>query len=59
MLKGEKRNVVTRNYPLKAAALSEKMKVISGGEIFIYGSTVGVKETPVIVETEHCNLGQY
>ena len=50
-LNGLKRNVVVRNYPLKADVLSAKLKVIPGGNSYIYGVTVGVKEKPVIIET--------
>ncbi|MDE6812134.1 MAG: hypothetical protein K2J15_07275, partial [Muribaculaceae bacterium] len=50
-LKGEKRNVVTRNYPIRSEQLAKKLKIIPGGDTYIYGLTTGIKERPVLVET--------
>lgn len=51
-LKGEYRNIVTRNYPLKADQLATKLKTIPGSDSYIYGITTGLKETPIILESE-------
>ncbi|MBD5370005.1 MAG: hypothetical protein HDR80_02515 [Bacteroides sp.] len=48
-LKGGRYNIVTRNYPIKADALFQKIKVSPDAEKFIYGATVGVNETPILI----------
>lgn len=53
-LKGEPRNVVTRNYPLKAEPLSKKLRVNSGDDRFIYGLTISPDEHPMLLDTIIC-----
>lgn len=50
-LQGRPRNVVTRNYPLKAAPLSKKLKVNSGDDKYIYGLTLSTSEKPILLDT--------
>lgn len=50
-LKGCPRNVVTRNFPLKATPLSRKLKVHSGDNKFIYGLTISENEKPLLLDT--------
>ncbi|MDE6559420.1 MAG: hypothetical protein K2K29_06000, partial [Muribaculaceae bacterium] len=49
-LKGEKRNVVVRNYQMKADQLAARLKVIPGSDRYIYGLTAGDKERPLLIE---------
>lgn len=51
-LKKEPRNVVTRNYPLKAVPLMKKLRVNSGSDKFIYGLTISSEEQPLLLDTE-------
>ncbi len=50
-LKGEPRNVVTRNYPLKAVPLTKKLRVNSCNDRFIYGLTISSSEHPLLLDT--------
>ena len=43
--------VAVRNYPLTAEQLRKKLHLSSGGESFIFGCSVGVRQKPVIL---HC-----
>lgn len=49
-LKGDYRNVVSRNHPLSASQLAKKAGVIEGGERYIVGCRCGVTPRPVILD---------
>ncbi len=51
VLKGERRNVLVRNYPLTADALRKKIGVKDGGDNFIIGIRVGCAQVPAIFDT--------
>jgi len=46
-VKGEKANVLTRNYPLTAEQLKKKLKVKDGGDQYIIGTRIG--EKPIVL----------
>lgn len=48
-IRGENFNVVTRNYPERAEALSNALKLKSDKDNFLYGATIGVNEHPIIL----------
>ncbi len=48
-IKGDKFNVVSRNYPLSADALRNKYRLKEGMDKFMYAFRSGEKETPIIV----------
>ncbi|MDE6272391.1 MAG: RsmD family RNA methyltransferase [Muribaculaceae bacterium] len=50
-LKGQPRNVVTRNYPLKAVPLAKKLRINSSNDRFIYGLTISSLEYPLLLDT--------
>ena len=45
-LKGERLNVVVRNYPLTAADLRKKLGLIEGKDRFLYGTKIS---TPILI----------
>lgn len=51
-LKGEPRNVVTRNYPLKAVPLTKKLRVNTCDDKFVYGLTISPDEKPMLLDTK-------
>lgn len=48
-LKGTKAEVMSRNYPLSAEALSKKLKLKPGGDEFILGTCVGTNQSPLLL----------
>lgn len=51
-LKGERRCVVTRNYPVGASQLMAKLELKEGLNQFIYGIRFGAKSKPIIIDCE-------
>lgn len=51
-LRGETRNVVTRNYPLKAVPLAKKLRVKSCNDKFVYGLTISEDENTLLLDSE-------
>lgn len=54
-LKGERRNVTVRNYPLSAEELKKKLKTLEGTDLFIYGCRVGRDNRPILLECQKIN----
>ena len=51
-LKGERREVMARNYVMSADSLRRRLKVVSGGDMTIIGCRAGVRATPLLLDCE-------
>ena len=49
----QKREIITRNYPLTADQLRRKLSTLSGGNQYIIGAKVGENEKPLLLD---CNI---
>jgi len=49
-MKGRDCEVAVRNYTMKAEALRSKYGLKSGGDMFLFGCKVGIRQTPVLVQ---------
>lgn len=52
VLRGERRCVVTRNYPIGSSQLMSKLELKEGESQFIYGIRFGAKSKPTIIDCE-------
>lgn len=58
-LKGERREVMARNYVMSADSLRQRLKVVSGGDMTIIGCRVGPRATPQLLDCEKQeNIGE-
>lgn len=51
-LKGERREVMARNYVMSADSLRQRLKVVSGGDMTIIGCRAGARATPLLLDCE-------
>lgn len=56
-LKGERREVMARNYVMSADSLRQRLKVVSGGDKTIIGCRAGTLATPLLLECEKPGIG--
>lgn len=51
-LKGERFDVITRNYTLNSEQLRSKLRVVSSNERFIIGCRIGINDEPTLIQCE-------